>query len=143
MKYEYTPFFDEKNPNSAVKRKPFIDLELFGPKGSISVSMALVDSGADYCLFNIEYAKQIGINLDDCLKMDFTGISGLDKKMTAYIAEVGIKIKYLEDKINILVGFVESDSVNALLGQEGFFDNYRVKFEKDHNIFEINPIKKK
>ncbi len=87
MKYEYTSFIDEKNPNSALKRKPLVDLELFGPTDSISVSMALVDSGADYCLFNIEYAKQIGIHLENCFRMDFTGISGQDKKMMAYIYE--------------------------------------------------------
>ena len=31
------------------------------------------------------------------------------------------------------VGFIKSNSVNGLLGQIGFFDLNRIKFERDHN----------
>jgi len=48
----------------------------------------------------------------------------------------------MNKKIKIPVGFINSDSVGLLLGQEGFFDNYRIKFERDHNVFEITPVKK-
>lgn len=48
----------------------------------------------------------------------------------------------MDHKIKITAGFIDSDSVNALLGQEGFFDNYRIKFEKDHDAFEIILAKK-
>jgi len=29
------------------------------------------------------------------------------------------------------------------LGQLGFFDNFRIKFEKDRNIIEVTPVKRK
>lgn len=84
MKYQYTVFLPS-NPNEQWKRRPMLQIEIFGKKGSQKFN-ALVDSGADYSLFNIQVAE--------------------------------------------------------LLGQEGFFDQFRIKFEKDHNIFEVTPVKK-
>jgi hypothetical protein len=31
--------------------------------------------------------------------------------------------------------------VGLLLGQEGFFDKYRIRFEKDYDNFEVIPVK--
>lgn len=53
-----------------------------------------------------------------------------------------LRIEHLE-KINIPVGFIDSPSVNVLLGQIGFFDKNKIKFERDHFSFEITPTKKK
>ncbi len=59
MKYEYTPFLDPRGLNFPLKRKPLIEVELFGNKKSIKIPDALIDSGADYCLFNIAFGKEI------------------------------------------------------------------------------------
>ncbi len=40
------------------------------------------------------------------------------------------------------VGFIDSPSVNGLLGQIGFFDLHKIKFERDHDSFEITPVKR-
>jgi hypothetical protein len=50
--------------------------------------------------------------------------------------------KYEISFIEIEAGFVDSPSVSAILGQEGFFDAFKIKFEKDHNIIEITHSKK-
>lgn len=139
MKYEYTKSFDRGDPSAPLIRTPRVDLELFGPKSSIKVPYVLVDSGADYSLFNIEYAKEIGINLAKCPKKNFTGIGSQN---SAFIAEVAIQVQHL-DRIRIPVGFIDSSFVSALLGQVGFFDAYRIKFERDHDVFELTPVKKK
>jgi hypothetical protein len=44
--------------------------------------------------------------------------------------------------IEIEAGFVDSPAADAILGQEGFFDAFKIKFEKDHNIIEITPSKR-
>ena len=44
---------------------------------------------------------------------------------------------------SIPVRFTESPSVDILLGQEDFFECFRIKFEKDHDIFELSPVPKK
>lgn len=101
MKYKYLTSIN-RVPNKPHFRRPIVDVELFGPKGSIP-TIALLDSGADFSLFNIEYAKTIGVDIP--------------------------------------VGFIDSRSVTGLIGQTGFFDLHRIKFERDHNSFETSPVK--
>ena len=33
--------------------------------------------------------------------------------------------------------YVDTKHVNILLGQEIFFDSFKIKFEKDHDMFEL------
>lgn len=136
MKYQYLTVLNS-DPNGKHFHRPVVDVEIFGPKNNIN-TLALLDSGADNCLFHLEYAKAIGIDLDKCKKSATTGVEG--GKMEIYLTEVTIKVKGLE-KIKVPIGFIDSKSVNGLLGQIGFFDLNRIKFERDHRVFEINPIK--
>jgi len=139
MKYQYTSVY---NPDTKqkLKKRPIVEIELFGKKGTIK-TLALIDSGADRSLFNIQFAREIGINLTNAKEEGFIGIGDI-KPIQCCISEVEIKIEGIDNKIKITAGFISSDSVNALLGQEGFFDNYRIKFEKDHDVFEIIPVSK-
>ena len=136
MKYKYLISLN-KDPNKPHFRRPIVDVELFGPNGGIS-TIALVDSGADYCLFNVEFAKAIGIDINRCEKGMTVGIEGAGKE--TFLAEIEILVKNL-GKVKIPITFIDSASVTGLLGQIGFFDKHRIKFERDHNTFEINPIK--
>ena len=101
-------------------------------------TIALLDSGADYCLFNIEFAKAIGIDIDMCEIDRTVGVEGGSKEI--FMTELEIQVKDL-NKIKIPVGFIDSKSVTGLIGQIGFFDKHKIKFERDHNTFEINPIR--
>ena len=98
MKYQYTPipFGDSRG---RLKRRPLVEIELFGPQNSIKIQNALVDSGADDCLFNIGYAKYIGIDLDKCERKPFQGIA--NKILDGYMVEVGLVVKHIDRKINI------------------------------------------
>ena len=130
MKYQYSL--------SQYARRPAITVELFGPEKSILIQNALIDSGADYCVFNLEFAKYIGIDLEKAGAGNSVGIGGLEKIKT-YFVEIELKIKEFDDRIKIKAGFIDSPSVIALLGQDGFFDNYKINFERNENFFEINP----
>ena len=83
MKFEYTSYWDSANPNIPLKKRPLIEIELFAGSKSIKIPDALVDSGADYCLFNIAYADVLGIDIGKCPKIYFTGIGGLIGKIPA------------------------------------------------------------
>jgi len=37
--------------------------------------------------------------------------------------------------------YLNSSGVAAILGQEGFFDAFRIKFERDHGIVEVTFVK--
>jgi len=136
MKYQYLTSVN-RIPNKPHYRRPIVDVELFGPKSSIT-AIALLDSGADYCLFNIEYAKAIGVDVDSCEKDRTVGVEGGTKEI--FMTELEIQVKDLQ-KIKIPVGFIDSNSVTGLIGQIGFFDMHRIKFERDHNSFEITHKK--
>jgi hypothetical protein len=136
MKYKYLTSIN-RIPNKPHFRKPIVDVELFGPTSSIP-TIALLDSGADFSLFNIEYAKAIGVDIAKCEKDRTVGVEGGTKEI--YMTELEIQVKDL-NKIKIPVGFIDSRSVTGLIGQTGFFDSHRIKFERDHNSFEISPVK--
>ena len=138
MKYDYTCFVP---PDRSLKwiRRPMITIEIFGPKESKEFD-ALIDSGADQALFNEEIAELLGIDLLKAKPVKLTGISGqLDGRR---LENIKIKVKNFGETIEIPICFVKSPTVGVLLGQEGFFDKYRIKFEKDHNSFEISTTKK-
>ena len=109
---------------------------MHGPKGSVNVH-ALLDSGADKCLFSNQYAKEIGLDLKNGEEEIFSGIEGGQVK--SYLHKIELQIIGDSNKIRVIVGFTNAPGVNAILGQEGFFDAFRIKFERDCNAIEINP----
>lgn len=139
MKYKYSVSVNFVDPHKPAFRRPMIKVSLFGSNGSVN-ALSLVDSGADNCLFSVEFAKILGIDLKKCERQQTTGVEG--GKMDVFLTTVEIQAEHLE-KIKLPVGFIDSPSVTGLLGQEGFFDKHRIKFERDHNTFEIIPIQKK
>ncbi|MBI3273619.1 MAG: hypothetical protein HYZ69_00590 [Candidatus Colwellbacteria bacterium] len=136
MKYDYTTYLP--GDNGTFIRRPMVEVEIVGPKGKHK-ELTLVDSGADRSLFNKEIASIIGIDLSHAAQRNVMGISGIIK---VYTAEVTLRLPHFEHAIKISTDFTDSPYVGALLGQEGFFDFHRIKFERDHNVFEINLIKK-
>jgi len=138
MKFPYlkTPRAD---PRKKWISRPIIPIILFGTKGSVSID-ALIDSGADRCLFNAEIGREIGLDIKTGEKEIFSGIEG--GQIIAYLHKIQLKIIGIEKRIEITAGFTDAPGVFAILGQEGFFDAFRIKFEKDHNIIEITPIEK-
>ena len=138
MKYKYTSFFPPDRTLKWIKR-PIISIEVFGPNGSNKFS-ALIDSGSDCSLVNAEIAEMLGLDLSKGKPTEFTGISG--KTTGRRLENIQIKIEEFDKPIKIPVCFVKSKTVGLLLGEEGFFDKYRIKFEKDHDTFEIKPSKR-
>lgn len=102
--------------------------------------LALVDSGADVSVLNIGVAELLGIDLSRAERQRTIGISGMQE---TFVSTIEMQVEKQDERIKIPVQFIDSQYVDALLGQEGFFDHYRIKFEKDHDTFEITPAKKK
>lgn len=138
MKYRYSAF-TPLEINTKWTKRPILQIEVFGTDGSKGFG-ALIDSGADISLFNTEVAEVLGITLSSAHERKFTGISGT---IPGYFVEkVKIRIEGMTDIVTIPVCFVQSPTVSLLLGQEGFFDQCRVKFEKHHDTFEVDLTRK-
>jgi hypothetical protein len=139
MKYKYSSTPPPDSSKTWIKR-PVLQIEIFGPKESKKFN-ALIDSGADCSLFNIQVAKALGFDLTRAKESSVVGVGGTKPLFTYLFENVEVKIECFDKKIKIPVNFIDSDSVGLLLGEEGFFDQHRIKFEKDHDIFEISSIK--
>jgi predicted aspartyl protease len=137
MKFPYfkTPRAD---PRKKWVARPIIPVVLSGPKKNIPI-YALIDSGADKCLFNAEVGTEIGIDLERGEKEYFSGIEA--GRVVTYLHKIHLQISGIDKMIEVEAGFTAAQGVVAILGQEGFFDNFRIKFEKDHNTIEITPVK--
>jgi hypothetical protein len=138
MKFPYIKI-PQKDPTKKWISRPLIPVIIFGPKSNIKV-LALINSGADKCLFNAQIGREIGLEVEKGKPETFMGIEG--GRLVAYINKIKLQIIGIENIIEIEAGFVDSLAVDVILGQEGFFDAFKIKFEKDHNIIEITPSRK-
>ena len=97
---------------------------------------SLVDSGASLCIFHAAIGEKIGLNIQ-------SGRKGILKGVT-----VGTGVQFIHEislvcgshSFNTEVGFsYDLDMPWGLLGQQGFFDKFRVCFDKSKSEFEITP----
>ena len=133
MKFKYTQSLATDSKGHLLSR-PLLEVELLGPERNMTV-LGLLDSGADMSLMNIRYAQVLGIALDHLPTKDFVGIS--DARVPTYFTDVPIRVKQFSDILYLPVAFADSPNIDVLLGQEEFFDAFRIRFEKDHEVFEL------
>ena len=145
MKFKYssvfatngTPLLDSRG--KMVKR-PIVTLELEGKQGDKLEVIGVIDSGADTTTLNIQYADFLGVVLDKTKPQEIMGIG--KGKVPIYKGTFAFKIKDIAEKIEVPAWYVDSENVNILLGQEVFFETFRIKFEKDHDMFEVTPSRR-
>lgn len=137
MKFPYLKL-PSYNPNLRWIARPYIPIKITGPK-RFWEGYGLIDSGADRCLFNIKIAEDIGLDLNEENSDNFSGIEGGSLKAT--LQKVKLQINGMDKEITVVAGFIDSPGVVVILGQDGFFDHFTIKFEKDHGIVEIIPTK--
>jgi hypothetical protein len=120
-----------KIPNHAIPRKRWIKrpmLQVTLSNGSMHQQIVcLVDSGADECLFHASIGRSLGIDLENGTRKVFDGIAG---SIEAYMHPVEIQIQDFPERVQIEAAFTDSDGVHAILGQAGFFENFKICFER-------------
>ena len=101
---------------------------------------AIIYSGADTTTLNIQYAEALGIELDTAKQGTIIGVG--KGKVPVFRGTFPFRIKEMDIPMEVPAWYVDSENVNILLGQEAFFDSFRVKFEKDHDTFELSQSTK-
>jgi hypothetical protein len=139
VKFQYT-IIPTLDPTRQWLGRPMLPIVVHGPTQSTAVA-ALVDSGADHSVFHADIARDIGLVLESGTREVFSGVEG--GALPAWLHRLSIEVVGIEGVCPLVAGFVDSPGVSAILGQDGFFDAHRIKFEKDHNTFEISPVRKK
>lgn len=114
--------------------RPIIPVSLRYKDKSIHYE-ALIDTGADFCIFPVELANTLGINLNPNRIVYFSGVSG--QPLKGFITDVILRVGDISVSTKIV--FAESGSTRVL-GQRGFFDHFDVKLSYQKKIIEIEPI---
>lgn len=120
-------------PENKLTFRPVITIALLHQNTKEKFS-ALVDSGADACLFPRDAAEVLNIDIKSGPRAFFTGIGG--GQIPFYFHEIDIFVG--EYQVKTKVGFSTSTiGTTGLLGQQGFFDNFIVSFDYKNKFLEI------
>jgi len=98
--------------------------------------VCLVDSGAEDCLFHASLAKLLGVDLKSGPKKEFSGIAK-GHPIDGYLHTIELQVYGMTERVKMDVYFTEAEGVHALLGQTGFFENFKVTFERYKGQFEV------
>lgn len=114
--------------------RPIISVSLKHKQRAIHYE-ALIDSGADFCIFPIEIGQRLGLNFENAKNIYFSGATG--EPILGLVGRIFLQIG--EITFNTKVVFADLYGKVALLGQYGFFDLCKIKFDFDNKEIEINP----
>ena len=89
---------------------------------------ALIDSGADFCMLDGLMGEFLGIDVRAGTKVRFGGVEQ-GTGAEAYFHTVTVKIGEVESEVNVGFSYDIADYGFALLGQNGFFDHFAVRFD--------------
>lgn len=112
--------------------RPIIPVSIKNKQRSVYYE-ALIDSGADFCIFPAEIAHKLGINSKKVRRIYFSGATG--EPIPGFIGKVSLQIG--EITFNARIVFADLSDKKALLGQYGFFDKFTVKFDLGKEEIEI------
>ena len=109
---------------------PTLKVVLLGHNATRLVEVFLVDSGADLSMASRQLCDDLQLDWSAGEPITLAGISPkAECAVSARILNVEMLIPELGVALTVPVCFAEGDS-SQLLGREGFFDSFRVTFDK-------------
>jgi hypothetical protein len=144
MKFEYARYRRAQGPDI---RRPIIPVLLRNPKSPRSLAIAheaLVDSGADFCVFSAELAELLDIDLAAGQEQFVGGVIAGERR-PVYFDPIDIEIGYGHGlRLPIWAGFMPdlADAGHGILGRHGFFSGLTfVKFRDWQDELEIGKAR--
>jgi hypothetical protein len=134
-----TPYTEYKTsptaafPTGRSARRPVVSLTVVNGKNRLSCN-ALVDSGADHCLFPRSFMQPLGL---DPLKAPVEMTSGVGStNVPTHFSNVVIDLQGVI-QIPVYAGFSTGmDQLGfGLLGQAGFFEAFKITFDFANKIY--------
>lgn len=141
MKFTYTaiPAINPITSKESAIHRPYIPIDIayenrwISKVGGFSYVDALIDSGADNNLAPLEFGNLLGVPWSTVKPKKTIGING-GIGIDTYFFPVAVAVG--GDIYRTYMGFSEGLS-QVLLGGDGFFNKYKVKFEYPR-FFEVN-----
>lgn len=141
MNFSYQKFpFDSKNSpflNKKSALRPVIQIDFETSKGNLGYYV-LIDSGADYCIFHAQVGEQLGLDIKSGASLTFFGTSGTPQ--VAYFHKITFKIGGHPHTCKVGFSYDMDQLAYGILGQDGFFNKWTVKFEYQKENIDIREI---
>lgn len=139
MKFHYKKFELPPGERREFLLKPIIPIFLFHKKNFVRVE-ALIDSGADFCVFHSEIAEILRIPWKKGDAHKFIGVTGEN----GYVYFHSLKLKIGKWIKTIQAGFTDdlSEQSYGILGQEDFFEFFNVIFALQKGFIDIVPFRR-
>src|SRR5438270_7318367 len=135
MRFDYVKERVDGQPKKQWPKRAKLPVTLFY-NGRRQNMYALVDSGADECLFHSGIAGRLGIDVKSGLLKKFGGITG---SIDAYMHVIQLEVQNVPHRVTVLAGFTDAEGVSGILGQSGFFENFKITFERYEWEFDVTP----
>lgn len=116
--------------------RPIIPVSLRSNTDSLRFE-ALIDSGADFCIFPTSIARKLGIDFTSLKTIYFSSATGDTVKGSVS----GIDLDIGEGQFKTKIVFADLPGNIGILGQYGFFDKFIVKFDLARKEIELKPRK--
>ena len=131
--YLKTPKF--KGVGGDWRKRPLIPVTI-RHKGITVSYLALVDSGADLCVFPAQIGELLGIDIKSGTSGALSGVIGKSGKI--YYHDIVVEIGGNSTQVN--AGFSYSKKIQCgFLGQKGIFNIYIVEFQYRKEVVELRP----
>lgn len=137
MKFTYREIPILFSPASKRKRfiyRPIIPVILVRDKGLVGYE-ALIDSGSDYNVFDASVADILGIKVSAGFKRQIIGIG--EQRLRGYEHNVTLKIAGKQYKTKVIFSKHIPPNSFGILGNEGFFNHFKVTFNCSKRYFEV------
>lgn len=125
-------------PERAVQLRPRIPIRIRYGVQFYDV-LALIDSGADTCVFPAELARALSIELNSDRMDTLRGIGG--GSLRCWFRAVQVEVG--GHPMTIDAAFADDANTVPLLGQHSFFDQFTVIFKKRKSTVELRPVDEK
>lgn len=101
---------------------------------------ALIDSGADFCIFDADIGEYLGLDVESGEYIEFGGVQG-DGSAKAFLHHVTLNVGGFIYKTKIGFSYDIARHGFGILGQKGFFDAFAVKFDLKKEEIELREAK--
>ena len=127
----------EPFPRRTSVSRPVVPIALINGSQRVRY-LALIDSGADYCIFHAEVGEQIGLQIESGKRLSFFGSGG--QEQFAFFHEIKLEIGGHE--VTCFAGFSHELQTlpYGILGQVGFFDKFKIAFDYQKDKMELQSI---
>jgi hypothetical protein len=137
LKFDYRKFPADPSKAFPLRQsaaRPVIPVTLINADKRVTY-YAIIDSGADLCIFHAEIGEQIGLDIESGKVLVFNGIT--KEQLTAYFHDIKISIGGYE--YDCYAGFSRglNNMPYGLLGEVGFFDLFNIVFDYNKERIEL------